>query len=232
MPSPDDERLALLLRMIRRESGRTQQDVASAAGVPVRDVRAIKAGRSGDVRVNRVRKVFLSAGGFVRVSASWNGAAADRLLDARHAEIVESAVTLFGRRGWQTMPEVSFSDYGERGSIDLFAAYEPTRTVAVCEVKSDFGSLEETNRRLDIKVRLSPKIATRVFGWTPRHVARLLIVPNESTIRRVVDRHAATMNAIYPQRGREFRVWLRDPSRPLSAIWFVSNRPNTTVGLR
>jgi hypothetical protein len=94
--------------------------------------------------------------------------------------------------------------------------------VAVCEIKSAFGSLEETNRSLDIKVRLASKITERAFGWRPKFVGRILIVGDEPMNRRVVRHHAATMDAIYPERGRAVRAWLRKPDRSIAGIWFLS----------
>ena len=164
-----------------------------------------------------------AVGGSLRISTWLNGAVADRLLDEIHAAIVEGAAVVLIRRHWATSPEVTFSDYGERGSIDLLAAHEAARAVAVCEIKSAFGSLEETNRALDVKVRLAPKIAERLFGWRPRHIGRLLIVPDQSSMRRIIRQHEATMNAIYPARSREVREWLRAPDRSIAGIWFLSN---------
>jgi hypothetical protein len=48
---------------------------------------------------------------------------------------------------------------GERGSIDILAAHDACRAVFVGEVKSEWGSMEETNRRLDVKVRLVPDVS-------------------------------------------------------------------------
>jgi hypothetical protein len=224
--SADDERLGLLLRTIRRHSSQTQEGLAAAAGVPVRDVMKVEAGRVGEVRLDRVRRLFLAAGGQARLTAWWNGAAADRLLDARHAALVERATQILTRRGWQIAVEATFSEYGERGSIDLLGAYPKLRTVAVCEIKTSIGSLEETNRMLDIKVRLAPKLVVERFGWRPTHVGRLLVLPDDSTIRRIVTRHAATMDSLYPARSRDVRAWLREPDQPIRGIWFLSEPQN------
>jgi hypothetical protein len=169
-----------------------------------------------------VQRLFRAAGGQARLTTWWNGAAADRLLDERHAALVERAAALFTKRGWLTPAEVTFSEYGERGSIDLFAVQSRLRVVAVCEIKSAVGSLEETNRMLDIKERLAPKLAFQRFGWRPTHVGRLLILPDESTVRRTVARHAATMDTLYPARSREVRAWLREPDRSIRGVWFLS----------
>jgi hypothetical protein len=39
---------------------------------------------------------------------------------------------------------VTFSIYGERGSIDLLAWHSETRTLLVVELKSELTSIEET----------------------------------------------------------------------------------------
>lgn len=228
----EDERLGQLLRAIRRRAGITQADLARLAEVPRDDVMAVEAGRAREVALGRLRRIFGAVDARLKVSAWWQGAAADRLLDERHAAIGERGVTLYGRRGWEAALEVTFSEWGERGSIDLLAGHPGTRAAAVNEVKSSIGSLEELNRTLDVKVRLAPDLVKERFGWRPASVSRVLIVPNDSTVRRVVERHGATMHTLYPLRGREFRAWLRRPDRPVGAIWFVSEVANSDTDHR
>jgi transcriptional regulator with XRE-family HTH domain len=219
---PEDERLANLIKLVRRRTGVTQRDLARAARVSRLDMLRIESGRAGELRLEHIRRIFDAVGGRARLVPWWNGAAADRLLDEQHAALVERAVRVFEARRWRPDVEVSFSEYGERGSIDILAGHSGYRAIAVCEVKSAIGSLEETNRSLDVKVRLAPRLAMRRFGWRPVTVSRLLIVPRDSSIRRIVQRHAATLNGLYPGRGREVRAWLHYPVQPLGAIWFVS----------
>ncbi len=126
--------------------------------------------------------------------------------------------------------EVSFAEYGERGSIDILGANRAALAVAVCEVKSVLGSLEETNRVLDVKERLAPAIALKRLGWRPKVVARILILPRDSTIQRVIAAHPNTMGRLYPARAREIRAWLRDPSKPIRGIWFVSDGRDRSSG--
>jgi transcriptional regulator with XRE-family HTH domain len=219
--------LAQICRALRRRLGITQRKLAELSGVPRDDLVLIEGGRAGEVEIERVRRVLESLDGRLRVTAWWNGAAADRLLDERHAGIIERATTTIVHCGlWEVLSEVTFSEYGERGSIDLLGAHLPTRSVLVGEVKASVGSLEETNRVFDVKGRLAPKIALARFGWTPSSVSRVLIFPEDRTVRRVIDRYAATMTALYPMRGREFRSWLRKPTAAVSAIWFLSEVGN------
>ncbi len=201
--NPDDERLAELFRTLRHQASLTQEQLAEAASIPVRDVRRLEAGEASKILLGRVRSLFAELDARTRLNVWWKGAAADRLLDQVHASIGERASRFMSRYGWKTPMELTFSEFGERGSVDIFAHHRSYRAVAVCEVKSVFGSLEELNRTLDVKVRLAPKLCRDRFGWTPTIVGRLLVVPDRSTNRRVVAAHEQTMAAIYDARGRE-----------------------------
>jgi len=180
-----------------------------------------------EILFGRVRHLFAQLDARTRLAVWWKGAAADRLLDARHARIAELASRVMTRCLWVVPAEFTYSEFGERGSIDLFGHRVDALAVAVCEVKSAFGSLEELNRSLDAKVRLAPKLCKDTFGWAPRHVGRLLILPDESTLRRTVLAHHQTMYTLYPARGREIRAWFRKPDRSIAGIWFLSDPPNT-----
>ena len=101
--------------------------------------------------------MFEAVGARARPDVWWHGAAADRLLDERHAALVERGRESSSSGGAGRRPSRSPSrGYGERGSIDVLGGLREVGAVAVVEVKSDFGSLEETNRRLDMKERLAP----------------------------------------------------------------------------
>jgi len=43
----------------------------------------------------------------------------DRLIDERHAALLGQTVQLFRGAGWEVDVEVSFSIFGERGSLDV-----------------------------------------------------------------------------------------------------------------
>ena len=53
----------------------------------------------------------------------WRGEGLERLLDRRHAALVDLVVRRLRRYGWQVVVEASFSIYGERGSIDACRAH-------------------------------------------------------------------------------------------------------------
>lgn len=113
--------------------------------------------------------------------------------------------------GWEVAPEVSFSVYGERGSIVLLAWHPGTRTLLVIELKSELTSIEETLRRHDTKVRLAGPIGLERFGWRAAGVARLLVVEEGRTARRHVEQHRGLFARIYPNRNVAVRAWLRSP---------------------
>jgi hypothetical protein len=85
----------------------------------------------------------------------------------------------------------------------------------VIEVKTDLVSVEETLRKHDEKVRLAPGIAERQFGWRPTTAGRLLVLPDNSTPRRRLARHAGVLRTAYPVAGGPARTWIRTPAGPL-----------------
>jgi len=215
----DDERLAMASRMLRRRKGLRQVDLVTPRAI----VQDIEAGRIGPLRVDQLRAHFAGLGASLRMTAWWEGAALDRLLDQEHAVVVEVLAHELQICHFRVLTEFSFSEYGERGSIDVFGGLDLRRAVFVGEAKSEWGSIEETLRRLDVKIRLAPKLAERAFGWRPEVVAGVLAFPESRTARRVADRHSATLAASVPARGREVRHWLRQPSSSLRGIWFLTN---------
>lgn len=127
-------------------------------------------------------------------------------------------------------PRSASTNGGERGSIDFLGSNDEPRAVLIGEAKSAWGSLEETLRRLDVKVRLAPKIAADRFGWRPRTVGVVLALPEAGATRRVAQRYEATLLGAFPGRNREIRKWLRAPSGQLRGLWFLpigrrSDRP-------
>jgi len=217
--SLDDDRLAKASRLLRRQKGLRQADLPTSRFV----TQEVESGRAGRLKVDQVRAHFGSLGASIRVTAWWNGAALDRLIDQRHAGVVEATARVLPRFGFQVHTEVSFNEFGERGSIDVFAGHAAARALFVGEAKSEWGSLEETLRRLDVKVRLAPKIGKSKFGWQPSCVAGVLIFAEDRTARRVADNFSATLRASLPSRGREIRDWLHGPSGDLRGIWFLTD---------
>jgi hypothetical protein len=221
MQHADDERLARIAAQLRRRQKLGRLDLVGA-GRSRHFGRRLENGEADRLRWGDIRDHFAQLGARARIVVWWNGAALDRLLDQEHAALVEQVVVQERRWGWQCEAELTSSEYGERGSIDVFGALEAARAVVVNEVKSDWGSIEETLRRLDVKARLAPVLAERAFGFRATSVGRVLILPGSRTARRIADRHAATLATALPHRNREVKAWLRQPSGPLRGLWFLS----------
>jgi Holliday junction resolvase-like predicted endonuclease len=158
----------------------------------------------------------------------WRSGDLDRLLDDRHAATIEAVALILRTRGWLVIPEASYSEWGERGSIDILAGREEARAVAVFEIKTEIASVEETIRKHDQKARLAfHGLASKRLGWSPTCVGRILVVPEDATIRRVIARHDATFSAAYPLRSRAVRSWLETPGTSAAGVWFLSPKPGS-----
>ena len=157
-------------------------------------VSRLERGRIAAMAVGSVREIAQALDAEVLLVVRWRGGELDRLMDEGHATLVGRAVEILQSLGWETRSEVSYSIYGERGSIDVLAWHAPTRTLLVVEVKSELISVEETLRVHDAKLRLAPRIAAERFGWQATATARLLVLPDLSTARRRVLRHRAVLD--------------------------------------
>jgi hypothetical protein len=174
------------------------------------------------LKVGEIERCFAALGADLRLLALWRGAAVDRLLDEGHALLVGAVVALLKRFGWHVEVEVSFSDYGDRGSIDVLGWHPAFRALAVFEIKSEMGGIDPTLRPMDVKARLASKIGLR-FGWrNAACVGRFLVLPEDRTARRDVARHARVLDVALPARARDIRGWLRRPTAPLAGIWFLT----------
>lgn len=216
--SMDRLRVGRALRALRRRRGLRQRDVAAAAGVSQAFISDLERGRTGRMQGDRVERVAAALDAELVVFVRWRGGDLDRLLDEAHATLVGIVAGDLESLGWQVVAEVTYSVYGERGSIDLLAWHAATSVLLVIEVKSELTSIEETLRRHDAKVRLAAGIVRERFGWAPTTVARLLALPADSTSRRRVARHDAVLRRSYPLRGRPARAWLRRPETTAAGI--------------
>ena len=219
----DGYRLGRLHRLLRHRAGMTQEELAGRCGVRRWKIVKLESGQIDDLRLGDVARYFGALDGRLDVRGWYHGAAGDRLLDGHHARLEGQVVEIQRRFGWLAQVEVSFSDYGDRGAIDVLGWHAATRALAVEEVKSELGSIEGTLRPFDVKARLARKVARERFGWDAQFIGRILILPDESSARRAVERHSAALNAVLPARSREVRAWLRHPVGNFGGIWFLSN---------
>jgi hypothetical protein len=219
----DGGRLARTHRAIRRRLKWRQEDVSVKAGVGRWKIVRLEAGDMGDLKLDELDRCFSALGARLRVTVDWHGAALDRLLDETHAQLVAAVLEVLHQYGWQSRVEVTFSEYGERGSIDILAWHPAEAVLLVVEIKSELGGIDPLLRPLNIKVRLASKIAAREFGWrTSRPVSCIVVLPEDSSARRAVERHAGVFDRTLPARSRDIRRWLRQPTDQLAGIWFLS----------
>ena len=218
----DPLRLGSDIRTLRHQKGWTQQRLGDAARLSRWVVSEIECGRGDRQPTHVVAQVAAALGAFMSVRILFRGETLDRLRDRRHARMVDRIVARLVADGWQVATEVSFSVYGERGSIDVLAFHPATGALLVIEVKTvvpDVGGMLAT---LDRKVRLAPDLA-RARGWDARSVSRLLVFPDLSTPRRRVAAHEATFRAGFPARNVEVNRWLGRPEGPMAGLLFLSD---------
>jgi transcriptional regulator with XRE-family HTH domain len=225
----DDARLGRLIRVLRHRRGWRQVDQAERAGVGPDAVGNLESGRLGPMRTASIRAIVSVFGLSYEAGVRGLGATEDRLLDARHAELLGACGKWLSGLGWQTRSEASYSEWGERGSIDLLAWHPPTASLLVIEIKTELASIEATLRKLDEKVRLASSIV-RPSGWRPMSVSRLLVLPEDRTQRRRVAAYASILGSAYPIRSREVRTWCRAPSKSIDGLLFLAGPAVTQRG--
>lgn len=222
----DGSRVGRSLRALRVRRGLRQQDVAERAGVSRSFVAKLEAGSISTVDVGRIERVCFVLGAELDLRVRWHGEGLDRLLDEAHARLVERVVLRLAAAAWECAVEVSFSEFGERGSIDVVAWHATTRSVLVVEVKSVIPDAQATIAPLDRKSRLAGKIA-RDRGWDPTTISRLLAVGENTTSRRRIAALDATFRVAFPVRGAAVARWIRRPDGAISGLLFL---PDSSAG--
>jgi transcriptional regulator with XRE-family HTH domain len=220
----DDIRVGRLLRALRRRRGWMQRELGARCGLSQQAISLIERGHGSRLSGESMRRVFAALDARWDPVVTWRGGDLDRLLDADHAAIVDEVVRRLVAMRWDVRVEVTYSHYGERGSIDVFAARPELLAVLNVEVKSDLTAIESTLRKADEKDRIVRRyLARERFGFTPRSVGRLLVLPASSTSRRRVHGSSATFGAAFPRRRDDVRSWLQHPSGDMAGILFVSD---------
>lgn len=217
----DVGRLGRAIRALRVRRGWRQEDVAVRAGVSRSVVGRIERGERTGLTVDAVDAVAEALGASADLNLRWRGEGLDRLLDEAHARLVEFVVRRLRDLGWEVAVEVTFSAFGERGSIDVLAFHPGRRALVVIEVKSVMPDAQTLLGGLDRKGRLAPELAVG-RGWDPRSVARVLVIWDTRTNRRRLAGVGQTVRTLLPAGSREVQRWLRDPAgRAVSGVWFV-----------
>lgn len=150
-----------------------------------------------------------------------------RLADEEHAAIVETLADWLSRSGFQVEAEASFSEWGERGRIDLLA-YDPrAKTVVIVEVKTLLLDLQEVLGSLNVRERLVLSIA-RKRGWTVERRITVLALAGTAANRKVVCAHAALFQSFVVRRlgraalatDRRVLIWIT-PGRTARRGWIA-----------
>jgi DNA-binding XRE family transcriptional regulator len=228
----DDIRVGRVVRMLRRRRRWTQLALASRAGVSQSTVSLIERGQVEAVGLTALRRALRVLEAQAEIGLRWRGGELDRLLDQGHAALVSATLTRLGASGWQGSTEVTYSIYGERGSIDVLAWRPLERALLVVEVKSEITAAEATLRKHDEKVRLARQIVAERFGWQPLTVSRLLVLPESRTSRRRIAAAHGLLAASYPVHGMALRAWLRRPVGEVEALLYLANSDVATGSRR
>lgn len=181
----------------------------------------VERGHLAKVSLPLLRRILAALDARLVIELRWRAGALERLLDEDHAAVVARVADLLRLAGWEVLVEVTYSEWGERGSIDLLAYHAASGTLLVVEVKTDLPSAEAALRKLDEKVRLAPKVARERFGWHVRAVSRLLVMPDTSVLRRRAG-PSSLVARVLPDQARAIRRWIEQPVGPLNGVWFLS----------
>lgn len=172
--------------MLRIRKGWRQSDVATRA-----ELSASVIGRHESGVIGSLASFERHAGAFdLRVELRLVGRAGElvRLADEEHAAIVDALAAWFGAAGFLVEAEASFSEWGERGRIDLLAFDSRTGILVIVEAKTQLLDLQDLFGSMNVKERLAATIAKR-RGWTVRRRVSVLAVASTAANRQVVRRH-------------------------------------------
>jgi transcriptional regulator with XRE-family HTH domain len=220
----DDIRIGRILRSLRRRRGWTQSQLAELVDLSQQAISLIERGHSSTLAAGTLRRVFGALDARWEPVVSWRGGALDRLLDEDHSRLVATTASRLRERGWAIKIEVTYSSFGERGSIDVLAARASFGAVLSVEVKTEITTVEATLRKIDEKDRLVRRLICRDrFRFEPTSVGRLLVLPGTDTSRRRLRASAVVLDAALPARGATVGRWLTEPWADLSGIWLVAD---------
>ena len=215
----DDHRLGALLRVARIRKNKRQSDVARDARLSASAVARNERGQADRATLRTLRQHGQALG--IRLELELRGPASDLLRDDEHAAVVDHLKGQLESLGWEATVEASFSEYGERGRIDLFAYHPGRRALLVVEVKTAIFDAQELLGSLDIKERLAATVA-RKRGWRPAAVGVLLAITRTDANERRINRLPRLFGG-FATRGTVARAWLANPVGPARMLLFVSS---------
>jgi transcriptional regulator with XRE-family HTH domain len=177
-----------LLRMVRIRRGWRQCDVAVKARLSPAVIGRHENGAVGSLAALERHAAVFGLRPELRLLGRSGQLA--RLADEEHAAMVEVTAAWFRAAGFAAETEASFSEWGERGRIDLLAFDAPTATLVIVEVKTQLLDLQNLFGALNVKERLVPNIAER-RGWPVRRRVTVLSVAATVANREIVRTHPA-----------------------------------------
>jgi transcriptional regulator with XRE-family HTH domain len=217
----DDIRLGSVIRTLRYRQGWTQVQLAAAARLSPAAISRLEHGRVDATTLVVLRRVFRAMDARIDLIPRWHGGDLDRLVDARHAGMVETLVRrLSSLPEWIIQPEVTFSIFGERGAIDVMAWHPGRRAILIIEVKSAIGDVGGLVRQVDRYRRLAHDIA-RERDWSPAFVGVWVVVADGRTARRRLAEHETTLRRAFPADGHAMESWIHRPERDVSSLSFL-----------
>jgi transcriptional regulator with XRE-family HTH domain len=219
-----DDRAGRLIAAVRTHLGLRQIDLARAAGVDQKVVSLLERGELARVSVERFRRVCAALKIEPVVELRWRGGLGDRLIDRRHARIVEAVIAELCRLGWECLAEYTFNVYGERGSVDVLAWHPAHRALLIVEVKTVVTDMQAMLGSLSKKVRLVPAEVARERGWDRLVLGHVVVLSETHANRSTVATHRATFDASFPRRTTKVRAWLRSPGTDTAGLWFLALR--------
>jgi transcriptional regulator with XRE-family HTH domain len=221
-------RMGRTVRALRIRRGWRQADLARHARFSQSLIARIERGGAGRVRVDTLARVVAALDARMALGIDWQDEAADRLLDAAHAGLVEHVISFLRDAGWEAIPEVTFAFDGERGSVDILGWHPATATLLVVEIKTVVPDVQGLLAPFDREMRRGGALAAG-RGWRPARLGAMLVIAESRTSRRRVEAHAATFAARFPHGATACRRFIGRPSDfpALRGLWFLS--PSTTA---
>jgi transcriptional regulator with XRE-family HTH domain len=223
----DDVQLGRMVRDVRRARKLSQAELADRARVGRETVSRLERGLVDGLSVGTLRAVSRALGMPSIASLGWRGPEMDRLRDRVHASMVERVGRTLLAAGWAFDPEYTFNYYGEKGAVDALGWHAERRTLLIGEIKTKIWDLQDMLSTLDRKRRVAPARLERERGWRAENVGVVLFLPELSTHRHLIERHAATFGGALPDRQVHVRRWICDPVGSLRGIYFLPDSHQT-----
>jgi transcriptional regulator with XRE-family HTH domain len=226
----DEQQVGGRVRAVRVQKGWRQEDVATAAGVSRSVVSRVEHGRFDEVGFEAVRRVCRALDMRFEYAVRWRGGDLERMVNARHAALHESAARLLAANaGWLAIPEVSFNVFGERGVIDVVAWRADRRALLVVELKTEFVDIQGLIGSVDRYRRLASRaVADR--RWRPAFVSTWVFVAAGRANARALAAHRTVLRAAFPADGRRIAGWLQDPVERIDGLSFLPYVRGANVG--